>query len=366
MEIIRNGTFITAFLQGLVVVFFVYVLIFTATVIQSRGQPDQYLTLSSASAIIGRNEPVATLSPQQLQPEDHENALAAGGAEGVAHPPLEITAGANQETGSVVVPDLVENTAEGPLPKPSPDGQTPFNAYKRPYTPDGHPVVALAVMNYGLSESDSREALKKLPADVTLILNPYAQAPDSWKSLASVERREFWVFVPVESQTYPLSEDPGPQALLAHSDFKYNQEKFLWALTRTSGYAGIAAFTDAAFLNAQSALKTLWDEGYNRGLGYLEINPAGLEGIEMNAVEKKAPYIRNHSIYDPDSQTPEQWLRALELEAGNNGYAVGIIRAPYPKIVDAIAQWAGSLKERGFSLAPVSALAQVNADAPAP
>lgn len=90
------------------------------------------------------------------------------------------------------------------------------------------------VLDYGMSATDSKEALKKLPGEVSLILNPYAQTQDTWKSLAGAEGHEFWVFMPVESQDYPTVTDPGPQALLAHSDFKYNQEKFLWALSRTS------------------------------------------------------------------------------------------------------------------------------------
>ena len=123
---------------------------------------------------------------------------------------------------------------------------------------------------------------------------------------------------------------------MAHSDFKYNQEKFYWALSRTSGYAGVAAFTDPAFLNSQSVLKALLDDAYNRGIGYFEINPSGLEGVEMNAIEKKAPYIRSNSLYDINTQAPQQWLAGLEREAVDNGFAIGVIRTPYPLVIEAI------------------------------
>ncbi len=378
VETTRNGIFVTAFLQGLVVVFFIYVVLLTVSVVKGRTVATAGMQLASATAEIARVIPEAAAPVPHLDPGDQapapvaeephvetphpETPVAAPVAEHApapesTHPEPVVTEGNK---------DLIEVTPQGPLPKRSASGQTPFDAYKKPYTPDGTPVIAIAVMNYGLSANDSRDALKKLPSEVSLILNPYAQTPDVWKSLAGAEGHEFWIYLPVENQIYPVTQDPGPQALLTHSDFKYNQEKFLWALTRTSGYAGIAAYTDAAFLNAQSALKTLWSEGYNRGIAALEINPTGLEGIELNALEKNAPYIRNHSIYNEGgSQTPEQWLKALEIEAGNNGYAIGIINTPYPKVVEAIGTWAGELKGRGFSLAPVSAFAQVKSDAPA-
>lgn len=358
METTRNGIFVTAFLQGLVVVFFIYVVLLTVGIVKNSVSAVSDAQLASATTQVSRttetaiSEPVPHLAPGDQAPapvaetvpvEEHVSAPE-------AHAEKEITEAAPHE----------------PLPKHPAPGQTLFEAHKKPYSPDGTPVIAIAVMNYGLSANDSRDALKKLPSEVSLILNPYAQTPDVWKSLAGAEGHEFWIFIPVENQLYPVTQDPGPQALLIHSDFKYNQEKFLWALTRTSGYAGIAAYTDAAFLNAQSALKTLWNEGYDRGLGSLEINPAGLEGLELNALEKNRPYIRNHSLYKENSaQTPEQWLKALEIEADNNGYAVGIISTPSPKVVDAISVWAGELKERGLSLAPVSAFAQVKAEASA-
>jgi uncharacterized protein len=378
VDMTRNGSFVTGFFQGLVVVFFVYVVIFTVTIVKSRGVPESAPPLASATAQVTRMNPqpqVEAVVTPHLEPQDQAPVPLAehppvNAPEAVAEHPPELVAEHIAEQEHAPAPaahgssDLIEMTPQGPLPKRSPSGQTPYDAYKKPYTTDGSPAIALVVLDYGMSATDSKEALKKLPGEVSLILNPYAQTQDTWKSLAGAEGHEFWVFMPVESQDYPTVTDPGPQALLAHSDFKYNQEKFLWALSRTSGYAGIAGYTDTAFLNAQSALKSLWNEGYDRGIGYLEINPAGLEGVEMNAIEKKAPYIRNHSIYEEGAQSPEAWLKALEMEATNNGFTVGIIKRPYPKVVDAVAAWSATLKERGYSLAPVSALAQVNKDVP--
>jgi len=362
VETAGNNSFRTGFLQGLALAAFLYAALFTAAILKNRGN-ESSVTLASEKIVIVRTQPAEAVlplqpQPEDLHPEDHVS-VPAPEATPVAeapHPETAVPANDNK--------DLIEVTPQGPLPKRSPSGLTPFSAYKKSYSDPGKPVIAIAVLDYGLSENNSREALKKLPAEISFILSPYSQTPDVWKGLAGAEGHEFWVNVPLENQIYPAREDPGPQALLVHSDFKYNQEKFLWALSRTSGYAGIASYSDAAFLNAQSALKTLWDEGYTRGLGYFEINPAGLEGIEMNAVERTAPYVRNHAIFDEASQSTEQWLKTLELEASNTGYAIGVIRTPYLQILDAVAGWALTLDTRGFALAPVSALAQVKGDVP--
>jgi polysaccharide deacetylase 2 family uncharacterized protein YibQ len=377
-----KGHFSAAFLQGLAIGLFLYVAIFTMAIVKNSG-PSKIQPLAFAVASIARpeivpetplaepaavpqepftvirppvpvtHEPPSETAPTPLEADDHSEAT-------TASPPT----APGLPTGLFSPSDLIETTAQGPLPKRAANGLTPFDAYKRPFTDPGKPVIALAILDYGLSDSDSRSILEKLPAEVSLILNPYAGNFDTWKSLAQAKGHEFWINVPIENAVFPAQEDPGPEALLVHSDFKYNQEKFYWALSRTSGYAGMAGFTDPAFLNAQSVLKALWDDAYNRGIGYFEINPAGLEGIEMNAIEKKAPYIRSSSLFDVTAQGPEQWLAGLEREAVDNGFAIGVIRTPYPLVIEAIAGWAGGLESRGFALAPLSAFSKAGQSQP--
>lgn len=368
---LRNGYFINAFLQGLAIVFFLYVMIFTITLFRA-SKDTQAVPALSAVIPIARPETLQQEKILQPQPALHENDQIAAPKpvpEDIPHETLE----AQPATEHVIAPqpespnvkDLVEVTPQGPMPKKSASGLSPFEAYKQPFHDPGVPVIAIAFMDYGLSETDSKAALEKLPKEVSFVFNPYVPSADVWKNLAATAGHEFWVYLPIENQIFPDQQDPGPQALLAHSDFKNNQDKFIWAMTRTTGYAGLAGYTDAAFLNAQTTLKTLWNEGFKRGLGYFEINPAGLQGVEMNAIEQAAPYVRNQAIFDESVQDIDQWLKNLELEASNSGYAVGILKTPYPHIVDSVAQWSGGLSERGLALAPVSALAQTHSD-PAP
>ena len=57
MDMTRNGSFVTGFFQGLVVVFFVYVVIFTVTIVKSRGVPESATPLASATAQVTRMNP---------------------------------------------------------------------------------------------------------------------------------------------------------------------------------------------------------------------------------------------------------------------------------------------------------------------
>lgn len=363
--------FSAALLQGLAVGLFLYVLLFTIALIKAPASTPSVLASITASVIRPETKPEPPPPPEPytvlqhsvtepgtpmqtsalpLQAADHAEVPAQQAPPAVPLPP--------SLPQAVFSPaDMIETTPQGPLPKRAANGLIPFEAYKKPFVDQGKPSIAIAILDYGLSDSDSKSILEKLPSAVTLIMNPYASNFDTWKSLAQAKGNEFWINVPIENTGFPASEDPGPQVLLVHSDFKYNQEKFYWALSRTSGYAGVAGYTDPAFLNAQSVLKTLLDDAYNRGIGYFEINPSGLEDVEMNAIKKKAPYIRSNSLFDITAQGPERWLARLERKALEDGFAIGVIRTPYPLVIEALAGWASGLESRGFALAPLSAFA---------
>lgn len=73
MDMTRNGSFVTGFFQGLVVVFFVYVVIFTVTIVKSRGVPESATPLASATAQVTRMNPqpqVEAVVTSHLEPQD--------------------------------------------------------------------------------------------------------------------------------------------------------------------------------------------------------------------------------------------------------------------------------------------------------
>lgn len=243
---------------------------------------------------------------------------------------------------------LYEMTDLGPLPKIAENGVTPFRAYKKPFTLPGKPLIAIAVMDYGLSDSSSENLAAILPGAISFILSPYAAEPEKWQKLARTHGHEIWLHAPVESDRFP-KEDPGPQALKSRASMKYNNDRIQWALTRTSGYSGVAMETNAAFTAYEPLILGLLRDIHGRGLGFFETNPDAPALAESFAKTEAMPYTRNSVFLDDTS------LRSLESMAREKGYVVGIVK-PWPKSVQALKIWTNTLAAKGFALAPLSAV----------
>src|SRR5690606_23005131 len=79
---------------------------------------------------------------------------------------------------SGALPDLSEETANGPIPRMSSTGLTPFIAYRRPAPAIGEnaPGIAIIVTGLGINEQGSLDAIDILPDDVTLAFAPYGRS----------------------------------------------------------------------------------------------------------------------------------------------------------------------------------------------
>ncbi|MEI9929704.1 MAG: divergent polysaccharide deacetylase family protein [Rhizomicrobium sp.] len=111
-------------------------------------------------------------------------------------------------------PALIENTAQGPLPKIADNGAMPMRAYAPPVTGEGHPRIAIVIGGLGISARQTDAALKGLPQGVTLGFLPYAADAQRAVSDARAQGHEVLLEVPMEPFDYPDS-DPGPHTLRA-------------------------------------------------------------------------------------------------------------------------------------------------------
>lgn len=274
----------------------------------------------------------------------------------LAEPKLEVVTEENKvmKNGLMLAPieGLYEASTKtgGMLPKISPRGLTPFHGYKKPFKPSGKPIIALAISNFGLSQNDSQKLLEKMPENVTFILTPYASDVQAWQQKAREGGHETWLYIPAENETATIA-DPGSQALLSHSNIQYNKDRLDWALSLTTGYAGIAMDMDNTFLEVKPMLTTLMEDNFKRGLGYFEMNAKGPTLIETLAIESKMPYIRSAATLTGNS------FDNLEIAAQGRG-AVGAVIRPDQIDQEKFIQWVASLESKGFELAPLSALAQ--------
>lgn len=351
----KTASFSSALMQGLAFFFLIYAVGFTVVVFQSRKIFEEIENKTpSVTVVIGREggeQVVSVPSPDEtVHIEQQPPSLP---VEDPHKPQAQETTPDNNE--------LVENTPDGPLPKKAANGMTAFKAYKKTFDAHGAPMVILVVADYGLSELDSKDALKKLPAGVSFVLSPYSRNYDVWRDLSSAEGHEMWLQLPVENERYP-TDDPGPKALIARSDFRYNRDNLTWVMSRTTGYAGIAAYTDNAFVNAEQTMTGIANDIFKRGLGYFEMNNSGLDFIEVSAVNNTAPYAKGEFILDETTQNVPNWLSALQSKAQAQGYAVGIIK-PVPHVVELVSRWVNEA-QGSVVFAPISVLAEYKKPAP--
>src|SRR5690606_36206021 len=82
------------------------------------------------------------------------------------------------------IADLVEDGRDGPLPRLSPQGLTPAEAYARPLAARqmgrAKAKVAILIGGMGLRATGTEEAVRRLPEDVTFAFAPYASSLSTW------------------------------------------------------------------------------------------------------------------------------------------------------------------------------------------
>ncbi|MFZ5669437.1 MAG: divergent polysaccharide deacetylase family protein [Pseudomonadota bacterium] len=236
-----------------------------------------------------------------------------------------------------------------PLPIVAADGRTPAEAYARPFTPNGKPKVALVVGGLGLNAALTRKAIETLPPEVTLSFAPYAEGLQGWIDLARANGHEVLLEAPMEPSDYPQN-DPGPMTLLAASRPEETVRKLEWLLSRATGYFGLTNYLGSRFMATPTAMNAFSGALKARGVAFVDDGAAAGKGAgPMRASASR--------VIDDDlsAEAIGRQLTALEASARAGGQALGSGFA-YPVTVDVAAAWARTLPDRGFQLAPVSAL----------
>ncbi len=265
---------------------------------------------------------------------------AAAGAAGQGLPPAPIAGLTAQGPGGA------------PLPIISPDGRTPAQAYARPFQSDGRPKIALVIGGLGLNAKTTRQAIEQLPPEVTLSFVPYSEGLQAWIDLARSNGHEVLLEAPMEPNDYP-DNDPGPYTLMAKASPQETTERLEWLLSRATGYFGVTNYLGSKFVATDAAMATFSGNLRTRGLAFVDDGSAVQRGGGV-------PRASADAVIDDElaGDAIDNQLLRLETNATRNGQAMGAGFA-YPLTLDQVARWASSLSQRGFQLAPVSAVTLV-------
>ena len=260
-------------------------------------------------------------------------------------------------------PDLVEDGELGPLPIVDAAGRKPWRVYSRPFNAlETRPRIAIVITNLGVSATSTQSAIQELPGAVTLAFAPYARRLDEWINASRAAGHEVVITLPMEPLDYPRS-DPGPYGLLTTLDAEQNLRRLEWVLSRFTGYVGVTNFLGSRFTTDAEALRPILIELKRRGLMFVDGRDNPLSVAPRLATEVGLPRAINDIFLDQQASriAIDNQLKEVEEVARRNGAAVAFGR-PFPITIARLKRWIRSLKERGFVLAPVSAVAGRQAD----
>lgn len=257
-----------------------------------------------------------------------------------------------------ILPDLVEETEFGQIPRMSGTGLRPFDAYARPSetpaTAGGTPLVAIIVSGLGLNHQGTLDAISKLPDAVTLAFAPYGKSLTETVTAARTEGHEIFLEVPLEPFDYP-DNDPGPDTLLTGQPPRDNLNRLFKVMSRFGGYVGVINNMGARFTASGADFGPMMEELAASGLGYLDDGSSNRSLAPQLATANRVPYNRVDMVLDanPNRGAILEQLDALVAAARGKGSAIGMVSA-LPVSINTITDWAKELD--GVELVPASAL----------
>ncbi|MFC4351430.1 divergent polysaccharide deacetylase family protein [Fodinicurvata halophila] len=278
--------------------------------------------------------------------------------------------GVVQQTSLAPVEGKAELAGTWPLPQPRessrpevlqpPEILTERNKEEAPWRlygaaadfPDGTPRIAVIIDDMGLNRSAARRAAE-LPPPFTLAYLSYAENVEKLISDSRARGHEIMLHLPMEPMNGEI--DSGPRTLLSEQAYEERQQDLVWALERFGEYVGVNNHMGSRLTANRDAMKQVLAEVKERGLLFVDSRTSA-ETVALDvARELGVPSIGRDVFLDHEQSREfiEAQLAHLEDIARKRGSAVGIAH-PHDVTLEVLSEWQSDLKERGFTLVPVS------------
>lgn len=256
----------------------------------------------------------------------------------------------------VYVPELIEESDEGLLPRIGPDGQRPLDAYAQAPETIGATRIAIVVGGLGLSQTGTKQAIDALPSSVTLGFSASGNSLNRWMQVARKQGHEVALQLPMEPLGYP-SVNPGRTTLLSQSKKGENIKRLHSALGRMTNYPVVISYLGGGFLNKRDALAPALKEIRDRGLGFLDDGSVQSSIALDLAEEMRLPNAIGSVVLDADRAPAEieNRLRSVELFARRRGFAIATASA-FPDSITRIRNFVRDAEKRGVQIVPLSNL----------
>ncbi len=252
---------------------------------------------------------------------------------------------------------LTEPGPSGPLPIIARDGRTPQSAYARPFQRRGAtPLISVIIGGLGFSARATTQAIEELPPEVTLSFVPYAENLQSWINQARAHGHEVLLELPMEPFD-PEADDTGPQTLLASGPAEKNMSNLTNLLSRGAGYFGVTNYQGARFAASAQASQPVVQALHGRGLALITSGIGQRTALSVQAGRARMANTAADRIIDArrEAEAIDEQLLNLEALALQNSNAIGAGFA-YPVTMEQVSRWADQIEQRGYQLAPASAV----------
>ncbi len=252
--------------------------------------------------------------------------------------------------------DMLEQSPQGPLPVVAPDGRRPLDVYARPWSGARGARVAIVIGGLGLSQTGSQQAIRALPAEITLAFSPEGNSLGRWMQAARQDGHEILMQIPLEPYDYPRV-NPGRNTLTVDAPPAATLENLHRAMGRITNYTGVMNYMGARFTADANAMTPVIQDLSKRGLLYLDDGTSARSQADAIAAQQGTPFAAADVLIDSTQNRGAILKKLDELEriARAKGTAIATGSA-FEVTVEAVTSWVNEAKARGIEIVPVSAL----------
>ena len=232
-----------------------------------------------------------------------------------------------------------------------PHRQTPAPVKEKTHIKSG--TVVIIIDDMGLS-SHSRD-VENLPGPLTLSYLPYAEGLPARTAYAKRRGHELMLHMPMQ----PINSDVDGGPTLLRSD--QSDEKFrsllLYNLERFDGFVGINNHMGSKLTTNRKAMKVVMEELKKRGLYFVDSKTIGSSVAAQVASETGLKFAERDIFLDHEISLSfvRNALQKVEMTANQKGYAIAIGH-PHEVTIQALKEWLPTLKNKGLTLRPASAV----------
>lgn len=249
---------------------------------------------------------------------------------------------------------LTRTSKFGPVPIKG--SSSALSAYKRPFErDDSKSPVSLIIGGLGVNRGLTQDAIKNLPADVTLSFAAHSTGLQGLIDSARADGHEVLIEIPMDSATFDPSEPGADKALLTTIAPAENGDRLDWMMSRAQGYAGLINFNGDIYLTRPDIAAPYMDYLSKTGVGFFTdgaFETPALTGISQST---RQPFKSGNGLIDPHPvpRVIAARLKGLSQTATTGSHPVGV-GFVYPETISEVQNWIATLDAQNLQLAPAT------------